>query len=164
MPAIKPLRPPGRAASVYTGGVVAPLDGPARRSALANVLWIGGPPDAGKSTVADRLGAQHGLPVYHFDPHERDHLARADPARHPTLAAMRARIAAFGRDAWLEEFWVRRPPEEMARGSRATWSERVSLAVEDLLALPAGGAVIAEGVGFFPDVIAPLLSDSRQAI
>lgn len=141
-----------------------PLDVHARRSALAKVLWIGGPPDAGKSTVAARLGAQQGLPVYHFAPRERDHIARADPARHPTLAAMRARIAALGRDAWLEDFWVRRPPEEMARASRATWSERVSLAVEDLLALPVGRAVIAEGAGFFPDVVTPLLSHSRQAV
>lgn len=43
------------------------------RHMLRHVLWIGGPPDAGKTTVADLLGRAHRLPVYHFDRHEMDH-------------------------------------------------------------------------------------------
>lgn len=37
---------------------------------------------------------------------------------------------------------MRRPPEEMAQATRASWSERVSLAVEDVLALPAGSPLL----------------------
>ena len=42
--------------------------------------------------------------------------------------------------------------------------ERLPLIVEDLLALPADCAIVAEGPGFFPEVVLPVLSDARQAI
>lgn len=134
------------------------------RDALRHVLWIGGPPDAGKSTVADLLGSKHGLPVYHFDRHEMDHIARATPARYPQLHALGVQLAELDEQAWLEEFWVRRSVQEMALGTIASWSERVGLAVEDILALPADRPLIAEGAGFFPKAILPLLSTARQAV
>ena len=36
-------------------------------TALHDVLWIGGGSGAGKSTIARRIGAAHGLPVVHTD-------------------------------------------------------------------------------------------------
>jgi len=53
------------------------------RARLAQVLWIGGPPDAGKSTVAATLGWRYGVPVYHFDRHEPAHFAPFLPALSP---------------------------------------------------------------------------------
>ncbi len=134
------------------------------RDALRHVLWIGGPPDAGKSTVADVLGGKHGLPVYHFDRHEMDHIARAEPTRRPQLYALWVQLAELDERAWLEEFWVRRSVEEMARDTIASWSERIELAIEDILAMPTDRSLIAEGPGFFPEAILPLLSTPRQAV
>ncbi len=37
------------------------------RSVLAHVLWIGGAPDAGKTSIANLLAEKHQLQVYHFD-------------------------------------------------------------------------------------------------
>lgn len=128
------------------------------RRRLAHVLWLGGPPDAGKSTVAAELGRRYGLPVYHFDRREAAHLARADPARYPAL------YAAHPDRLDPETRWLGSPPETMARDTIASWGERCLMACDDLLALPATGSLIAEGPGFFPEVLAPLLVDPRRAL
>ncbi len=134
------------------------------KATLSHVLWIGGPPDAGKSTVADLLGGKYGLSVYHFDRRELDHIARADSGRHPALHALGRGLAELDERAWLEEFWVQRSVAELARGTIATWSERVGLAAEDLLTMPRERPIVAEGPGFFPEAILPLLADPRRAL
>ena len=134
------------------------------KSKLSHVLWIGGPPDGGKTTVADLIGAKYELATYHFDLHELDHIRRADPVRHPYLSAVGHWLATMEERSFVEYLWVKRTPEEMAKTTMASWSERVSLVVEDLLALPTNRPIIAEGAGFFPDVILPLISNPRQAI
>lgn len=133
-------------------------------TALSHVFWIGGPPDCGKTTVADRLGAKYRLQLYHFDRHEMDHIRRADPKQHRELFSFGRKLAELDERAFLEWLWVRRTPEELAANTTAIWSERISLVVEDLLAMPADRPIIAEGPGFFPEVILPLLSDPQQAV
>ncbi|HET8629178.1 MAG TPA: hypothetical protein VFL91_17295 [Thermomicrobiales bacterium] len=126
--------------------------------ALAHVLWIGGPPDSGKTSIARLLAERYGLQVYHFDRHEPAHFARHDPVRHPALHAASPELMS------PEERWVARPPEVMARFAIASWTERFGMAVEDLLAMPAAPRIVAEGPGFFPECVAPLLTDRRKAI
>lgn len=134
------------------------------RQRLAHVLWIGGPPDAGKSTVADLLAERYALDVYHFDRQEMDHIARADPLHQPTLYRLGETLAKLGEPAWLESDWVRPTPEEMAGRVTAIWTERVALAVEDLLLLPADRPIVAEGPGFFPQALRPFVASPNHAV
>ena len=133
-------------------------------AALDRVRWIGGPPDGGKSTIAALLAERHRLPVYHLDWHERDHLARADPVRHPELFRLGQTLAALDELAWVERHWIQSSPAEMARWTIACWAERFDLVVEDLLAIPGDAPIIAEGAAFFPTVIGPHLSRRERAI
>ena len=84
-------------------------------AALSRVRWIGGPPDGGKTTVAVLVSERHQFPVYHLDRHERDHLARADPGRHPELFRLGRTLAELDELAWVERHWIQSSPQEMAR-------------------------------------------------
>lgn len=130
----------------------------ALRAQLRHVFWIGGPPDSGKTSIARMIAERHGLQVYHFDRHEMEHFARLDPTRHPAL------YAAHPDRMTTEERWVGSEPEEMARATIASWTERCGMALDDLCAMPSSPPIVAEGPGFFPECIAPLLLDLRQAI
>ncbi|MGH2458443.1 MAG: hypothetical protein ACRDIY_06195 [Chloroflexota bacterium] len=127
---------------------------------LAHVLWIGGSTDAGKTSVAQAFAAKHGWQEYHYDRYDRfeppGHWSRIDPARHPHLAAQR--------DWSLDDRWVKTTPDEMVAEWLGTTPERFQMTLEDLLALPSAPPIVAEGYGFLPDLVLPLLSSKRQAI
>jgi ADP-ribose pyrophosphatase YjhB (NUDIX family) len=140
-------RPPAR---------VTATPGPSLRQALAHVRFVGGPPDAGKSTVAQHLVDRHGLRRYTFDNWAPRHVARMDPARQPALHAFSL--------ASMDERWVLRTPEEMAAEAVRLWTERFWMMVEDLLAPPREPAIVAEGPGLFPECVAQVIEEPCQAI
>lgn len=134
------------------------------RRNLAHVFWIGGPPDGGKSTVAALIASAIDGETYHFDRHEMDHLRRATPERFPHNAALFRRVEDLSEAGFVEETWVAHSVADMARTTRLIWEERLPLVIEDLLAMPTDTPIIAEGPGFFPTTIEPLLSRPQQAI
>lgn len=62
------------------------------------------------------------------------------------------------------ERWLAYPPEEMARYAMASWSERLDLVLQDLADLPEDSTIVAEGVGFFPELLAPHLPDPSRGV
>lgn len=130
------------------------------KSDLAHVLWIGGSTDAGKTTVSRVLATTHGWQEYHYDRFDRlewpGHWARIDATRHPHLNAMRGKT----RDA----SWVETMPEEMVADWLRSTPERFALSLEDLRAMPTSPPIVAEGYGFLPDLVLPMLSSPHQAI
>jgi len=77
----------------------------ALRARLRDVYWIGGGSGAGKSTIARRLAARHGLRLYATDEVMADHGRRSSPADSPLMAG----FAAMD----MDERWVSRSPETM---------------------------------------------------
>lgn len=121
---------------------------------LARVFWIGGSPCAGKTTIAAALARRHTLTHYSCDDALPAHLARSTPATHPLLHA----LSALSWDA----IWSR-PVEQQIAEEFAFYREEFSLILEDLRALP-GNGIIAEGTALLPELVAPLLANSRQAV
>ena len=125
------------------------------KDSLSHVLWIGGATDAGKTTVTRRLAARHGWQLYHYDRHDLPH--------HERLAERHEAYRAF-LETSLDERWVVPEPKALLQRSLRSFANRFVFVVEDLLALPSGTIIVAEGFGLLPALVAPLLSTPIQAL
>jgi hypothetical protein len=124
---------------------------------LSHVVWVGGAPRAGKTTVCRLLAGKYDLKIYLHDWHYwRDHQKRLVPERHPVSMAMRGASA----DQW----WVEPSVGDIVERAIALWTESFGLVLEDLYALPRSRVVLAEGPGLLPWLVAPLLSSPQQAL
>ena len=125
------------------------------RNAWAQVLWIGGAPDAGKSTVAAILAEHHDLVLYNCD--------RADEAHHRRLAQIMPEYDEF-LSASLDERWVQPTPEQLFARAVRSFAARFPLLTEDLCELGRAKTILVEGFSVTPGLVEPLLLSPRQAI
>ena len=122
---------------------------------MQHARWIGGGSGAGKSTVARKLAADHGLRPYHTEPFSR-YVGRADAGATPLLQEFMAMD--------MDERWVNRSPAVMLETFHGFQGEGFDLVLEDLRALPPDPPVLAEGFSLLPRLVAPLLSGPQQAV
>jgi hypothetical protein len=97
-------------------------------------LLIGGPPGAGKTSVARRLARRHGLRLYGADSRTWEHRDRALAAG---VAAARRWEGRSPAERWAQ------PPAELLATS--LHRERGAMVLDDLAALPQRPLVVAEG-------------------
>lgn len=131
-------------------------DSAALREQLRHVYWIGGGSGAGKTTIARRLAARHGLRVYATDDVMADHARRSTHEDSPLLHSFIAMD--------MDERWVNRPPQTLLETFHWFQGEGFGLIVEDLLCLPRGPGIIVEGFRLLPRLVKPLLSAPAQAV
>jgi len=122
---------------------------------LSHVLWIGGAPDTGKTTISQIIAERYGLQIYNYDRHDLPQVKR--------LAQTRACYRAFLTDS-LEERWVHPEPEALVKRVLLAFRDRFPLVVEDLLDLPREPMVVAEGFGLTPELLSCTLLSKRQAV
>ena len=132
------------------------LDPAALRERLQHVSWIGGASGAGKSTIARRVAATHGLRVYSTDDAMADHARRSTRDDAPMLHAFLAMD--------MDERWVTRPPRTMLETFHWFRGEAFDLIIDDLLRLPSEPGVVVEGFRLLPRLVKPLLSDAARAV
>ena len=123
---------------------------------LRHIYWIGGGSGAGKSTIARRIAAEHGLRVYSTDDVMADHARRSSADECPLLH----RFMAMD----FDERWVKRAPHVMLETFPWFCGEAFNCIVEDLLRMPREQAVIAEGFRLLPPLVQLLLSESNHAV
>jgi cytidylate kinase len=123
---------------------------------LRHVHWIGGGSGAGKSTIARRIAAEHGLQVYSTDDAMADHARRTTAEDAPCLHAFMAMD--------MDTRWVSRSPNEMLETFHWFRGEGFRLIVEDLLRLPREPGVVAEGFRLLPWLVKPLLGVPSRAV
>ncbi len=122
---------------------------------LSHVLWIGGSPCSGKSTISHTIARIYVFVDYHVDAWDGNHMARR-------IAAGDVEAQAF-MNMSIDQRWVERSVAALTREAISSWSRAFPLVIEDLLALPTETFIVAEG-NFFPGCVAPYLSSPRQAI
>ena len=120
------------------------------------MYWIGGGSGAGKSTIARRIAAQHGLCVYATDEVMADHARRSSHEDCPLLHKF------VGMD--MDERWVNRSPKTMLETFHWFRGEGFNLIIDDLLRLSRERGVIVEGFRVLPHLVQPLLSVPTRAV
>lgn len=131
-------------------------DSAALREQLQHVYWIGGGSGAGKSTIARRIAAQHGLLVYATDDVMADHARRSTQEDSPLLHRF------IGMD--MDERWVNRTPKTLLDTFHWFQGEGFNLIIEDLLCLPREPGVIVDGFRLLPRLVKPFLSVPVHAV
>jgi hypothetical protein len=121
---------------------------------LTHVLWIGGPPRAGKSSVATSLARRQGLRLYSADTRTWEHRDRA--LRAGSAAAVRWEAMS------PEERWDGLSPEEMLEMS--LHRERGRMVIDDLRALPRSPLVVAEGSSLPASALSAGLAERSRAV
>jgi len=111
---------------------------------LHSVLWIGGSPCSGKSTIAQRLSATFGLRIYSCDDAFERHRLLVAPAHQPVFAWLAL--------ASCDELWMRPVPQQID-DELACYREEFPLILADL-ALPDEDCGIAEGAALLPSLLA----------
>ena len=131
-------------------------DQAALQEQLQHVYWIGGGSCAGKSTIARRIAAQHGLRVYATDEVMSNHARRSSAEDCPLLHKFMAMD--------MDERWVNRSPKTMLETFHWFRGEGFNLIIEDVLRLPREPCVIVEGFRLLPHLVKPLLSIPSRAL
>jgi 2-phosphoglycerate kinase len=125
------------------------------RERLDHVLWIGGSPCSGKTSIAQLLAQQHGLAVYHVDEMLERHRQRVSPAAHPNLYK-------WTHTCW-NALWMQ-PGEVLLAEAIGCYREQFEMVIEDLADRRTRAQVLAEGNSLLPDLVAGIMGTSQQGI
>ncbi len=121
---------------------------------LPHILWIGGSPCSGKSTVADVLGERYDVQTYHVDDGIESRHARAveAPDEYPHMAHT---LSLSRNDLWM------RDADIMLRDALAFMREEFAMVRTDLAAVPSSRPILAEGCTLLPECVRALDGTAR---
>lgn len=120
------------------------------------ILWLGGAPCAGKSSVAAALAASFDLQLYRVDDTYEQLNSRLNEVEYPALTRWMA-------SSW-DERWMQ-PLETLLREVIACYREHLHFVLADLRAKArARRRLLVEGSALLPTDLAPILKHPRDAL
>jgi hypothetical protein len=122
---------------------------------LPHVLWLGGPPCSGKTSISLLLAGRHDLRSYNSDLHAWEH--------HDRAVERGWTAGTFWEAAAPDERWLC-DPDEIVRHTPAANGERCRLMVEDIDALLDVPLVVAEGTPLLPWLVAGRVAGPDRAV
>ncbi|AJS59348.1 hypothetical protein [Paenibacillus sp. IHBB 10380] len=125
------------------------------KTSNSNIIWIGGSPDSGKSTIAKNLLRKYDLQFYDYDLLEDQH--HDELAKHST-------VAGVIHSSSIENSWVNTTPELLLERANQSFKSRFPLVIRDLSTLDIHKVTLAEGFGLTPQLVSPYISNPQQAI
>ncbi|MBW8885744.1 MAG: hypothetical protein JF612_13420, partial [Planctomycetia bacterium] len=117
---------------------------------LGHVLWIGGTPCSGKTSIARLLAETYQLQIYHCDEAFETHKLH--------MSATRKLLTISWDELWMQ------PIDTLVADVFAIYREEFQLIMDDLRALPPWPPILAEGMALLPDLIAPMLASPDRAV
>jgi hypothetical protein len=117
---------------------------------LDHILWIGGTPCSGKTSIAQLLADKYPLQMYHCD--------EAFDIHKPLMRGTRKMLSMSWDQLWMQ------PVEILVADVFAIYHEEFQLIMDDLQALPPWPPILAEGMALLPDLLAPGLPSSHRAV
>jgi hypothetical protein len=125
------------------------------RRRFDHLLWLGGSPCAGKSSIARCLSKRHALRVYSADA-ERDRLQPLIDAEHQPV------LYKWTHTRW-HDLWMQ-PQETLLAEAIDAYKEHFLLLLGDLMTLPHDLPILVEGSCLLPHCVSGLLSGPRSAV
>jgi 2-phosphoglycerate kinase len=116
---------------------------------------IGGSPCSGKSSVAERLVAAHGLRYYKADDHDGEHLQRCQPFQQLVMFK-------YTKMGW-NEIWSQ-PVAQLLADELAYYCERFPFILDDLRQFALGQPVVLEGAAFLPKLVEALPINRQHVV
>lgn len=117
------------------------------------ILYLGGSPCAGKSSVAEILAADYGLNYLRLDDKLDSHIQSASPDTQPIMASLC--------DATCDEIWLM-PPTQQTRREIQFYLEEFPLHQQDIL--QAHKPLLVEAAALLPCLVAPLISTKQDVL
>lgn len=122
-------------------------------ASLQHVLWLGGSPCSGKSSVTDILAQWYPVQAYHVDDAFQKHSSDFTPNLYPTNYKW---THTSWQDLWMQS------QTALLEQAIACYTEHLRFILSDLAEME--GVVIAEGTSLLPDCIKLLLEDVTHAL
>ena len=120
-----------------------------------NVLWLGGSPCSGKSSISRILVSRFNLDIYHVDEAFETHVRALDPVNQPALAKWCA-------SSW-DERWMQ-PIDNLVQEVVACYREHFAVIREDIMKMPTRKSLLVEGAALLPPLVNSVLTKRSQAM